>query len=183
MNRDKCICNTGFDLKKIKKFKLENIRSKYVIAVFGPKKSGKTNICSLLQSTHKEETLVLFDEPQNYTLELEHSVHYGFRTNKSAIITTQSCSLADIPPKIRADFDYVFITDVNRWNVCDRKKLYKCFLNVVPTFKLFDEIMNTFTTAFECLVLDTTNLNTSTRLEDVLSRYRPEKHTLTAKLL
>ena len=71
------------------------------------------------------------------------------------MMTVQYCK--DIPPDLRSNADYVFIL---RENIQEsRKKLWKEYAGIVPTFDAFNEIMNTCTDNRGILVVDNTSIS------------------------
>lgn len=82
------------------------------------------------------------------------------------LISVQYCK--QIPPDLRSNADYVFIL---RENVQEnRKKIWKEYAGIVPTFDTFNEIMNVCTDDRGALVID--NTTTSTKIEDNIFWYR-----------
>lgn len=78
----------------------------------------------------------------------------------------------DLGPDMRTQFDYVFVLmEKSRQN---RKRLYDNWFGVVPTFDMFDQMMNMCTQNYGCLVLD--NTSRSSRIEDNVFWYRAKQH-------
>ena len=74
----------------------------------------------------------------------------------------------DIPPDLRSNVDYVFIL---REPVTEtRKKLWKEYAGIIPTFEAFQEAMNVCTEDRGALVIDKTT--TSNKIEDNVFWYR-----------
>lgn len=73
-----------------------------------------------------------------------------------------------IPPKYRANTDYVFIFADN--NIANRKRIYEHYGGIFPTFELFDQLMDSCTSDFGCMVID--NTSKSRNIEDVIFWYR-----------
>lgn len=88
----------------------------------------------------------------------------------SFIITLQYC--LGIPPDLRTNVDYVFLFKENR--MAERIKIYKYWAGVIPTFKLFCEIMDRCTEEYGCLVID--NASRSNKIEDQVYYYRAQEH-------
>ena len=88
----------------------------------------------------------------------------------SFIVTLQYC--LGIPPALRTNVDYVFIFKENRQN--ERKKLYEYWAGVIPTYKMFEEILDACTENYGCLVID--NASRSNKLEDNIFYYRASDH-------
>jgi hypothetical protein len=69
------------------------------------------------------------------------------------LLTAQYCM--DIPPALRTNVDYLFVLRENV--IMNREKLYKSFFGVFPTFQMFQQVMDSCTENYECLVLDNTS--------------------------
>lgn len=82
------------------------------------------------------------------------------------IMTIQYCK--DIPPDLRANVDYVFI--LREPNMEVRKKLWKEYAGIIPTFDAFNEAMNVCTEDRGALVIDKTS--TSNKIEENVFWYR-----------
>ncbi len=82
------------------------------------------------------------------------------------MLTMQYCM--DLTPDLRANVDYVFILRENILQ--NREKLYKSFFGIFPTLDMFNQVMNSCTENFECLVLD--NTSKSNRIEDCVFWYK-----------
>jgi len=73
----------------------------------------------------------------------------------------------DTPPAIRANIDFVVLLKDN----LHREKLYKSFFHgLVPSFALFNTLMDSCTSDFKALILD--NSCNSTTLCDLIFWYR-----------
>lgn len=86
------------------------------------------------------------------------------------IITLQYC--LGIPPDLRTNVDYVFLFKENR--IAERQKIYKYWAGIIPSFKLFCEIMDACTNDYSCIVID--NSAATNNLEDQVFYYRAEDH-------
>jgi hypothetical protein len=82
------------------------------------------------------------------------------------MLTTQYCM--DIPPGLRSNIDYVFVLRENV--IQNREKLWKSFFGVFPTFNMFQQVMDSCTENFECLVLD--NTSRSNKLNECVFWYK-----------
>lgn len=178
----------------LNEFKLETMSSRYgkeytpAVAVLG----DKTNIFSVLSEYFKEkesfvvdntrqlsdilknkrrqkvkvETLLLMNEPIEKsffrTPEMMECVNMGNRYKLLTVMSTQNCK--DISPVVRQCIDFVFITETEG-DLVVRKDLWEGYCSIVPTFKLFNEYMNTY----GCLVVD------NTRIEDCIFWYKNSK--------
>ena len=72
----------------------------------------------------------------------------------------------DAGPGIRANIDMIVLLKDNM----HRERLYKTFFQMVPTFSLFNSIMDSCTSDYKALVLD--NASTSTDLTQCLFWYK-----------
>ena len=88
------------------------------------------------------------------------------------LLTMQYCM--DLPPDLRANIDYIFILRENI--IQNQEKLYKNFFGIFPQFSIFQDVMNTCTEGYDCLVLD--NTSKSNNIQDCVFWYRakPERH-------
>ena len=86
------------------------------------------------------------------------------------MLTMQYCM--DLTPDLRANVDYVFILRENI--VQNREKLYRSFFGIFPTFDMFNQVMNSCTENYECLVLD--NTSKSNKIEDCVFWYKASLH-------
>lgn len=73
-----------------------------------------------------------------------------------------------IPPALRNNTDYIFIFRENR--IAERRKLYDHWAGVIPTFELFNDLMDKVTNDYGCLVID--NACTSNKLEEQVFWYK-----------
>lgn len=78
-----------------------------------------------------------------------------------------------IPPELRCNVDYALIFREN--NINNRKKLYENYCSVIPTFEMFNTLMDAVTTdGFGCLVIN--NLSRSSKLEDSVFWFEASQH-------
>lgn len=99
------------------------------------------------------------------------SIFLNGRHYKLMFMITMQYALG-IPPNLRTNLDYVFICRENYMS--NRKKIYEHYAGMIPSWELFNEIMNQCTENYECLVL---KLNTqSNQLEDQIFWYKAESH-------
>ena len=77
-----------------------------------------------------------------------------------------------IPPVLRGQVDYVFISHENQ--VASRKRIYEQFAGFFPTFELFCQIMDQCTENQECLVIH--NSSKTNRIEDCVFWYKAAPH-------
>jgi hypothetical protein len=71
------------------------------------------------------------------------------------IMTVQYCK--DIPPALRSNADYVFIFQENAQE--NRRKLWKEYASIIPTFAMFNDVMNICTDNRGILVIDNTSIS------------------------
>ena len=82
------------------------------------------------------------------------------------MLTMQYCM--DLPPDLRANIDYVFILRENI--IQNQEKLYKNFFGIFPHFSVFQDVLNSCTEGYDCLVLDNTSKSNS--IQDCVYWYR-----------
>lgn len=97
--------------------------------------------------------------------------HYGILL----IITAQY--LMDLPTYFRSNVDYVITCRTP--GVQDRERLWKNFFGAIPTFSMFQSIMQSTTEDYHCLVVDNTVQSNS--LEDCIFWYKAPFRTATEK--
>lgn len=73
-----------------------------------------------------------------------------------------------IPPELRTNVDYTFI--FREPSISNRKRIYDNYASCIPTFQLFNQIMDKCTENYECVVIKT--LATTNRLEDQVFWYK-----------
>ena len=86
-------------------------------------------------------------------------------------ITNMNYALA-LPPNLRRQIDYIFI--FREGNVRNRKRLYEFYAGMFPSFEVFSKVMDSFTSNYECLVID--NTVRSNNIEDIVFWYKAELH-------
>lgn len=84
------------------------------------------------------------------------------------MLTVQYCMSLDIA--LRGNAGYIFVC--REPIISYRKKIYESFLGMLPSFQVFEKVMDTCTQNFECLVLDRTSR--STKVEECLFWYKAE---------
>ena len=84
------------------------------------------------------------------------------------LLTMQYCM--DLPPDLRANIDYVFILRENI--IQNQEKLYKNFFGIFPHFSVFQDVLNSCTEGYDCLVLD--NTSTSNNIQDFVFWYKAQ---------
>jgi hypothetical protein len=92
--------------------------------------------------------------------------HWGILT----MFSVQYC--VDLDISLRGNAGYVFVCRENIINY--RKRIYDNFLGMLPSFQVFEKVMDACTQNYECLVLDRTQK--STRVEDCLFWYKANAH-------
>ena len=81
------------------------------------------------------------------------------------IITLQY--VMGVGPDMRSNIDYTFIFRDN--NFGNRRKLYENYCSIIPTFEMFQSIMDSVTDGYGCLVIN--NLSRSAKLEECIFWY------------
>lgn len=76
----------------------------------------------------------------------------------------------DMPPDVRTQMDYVFVTKQNRIDIMT--KMWKFFFGVFPKFQQFQEVLKSCTSNYEVMVLD--NTSTSDKIEDCIFYFKAE---------
>lgn len=57
-----------------------------------------------------------------------------------------------IGPELRANFDYIFILACDI--IANRKKIYEQYAGMIPTYEMFDKLLNSCTQDHGCMVID-----------------------------
>jgi ABC-type phosphate/phosphonate transport system ATPase subunit len=78
----------------------------------------------------------------------------------------------DLPATIRSNVDGVFI--FREPNIVNREKLYKNFAGIIPSFQLFQKLMNSITQDYTALFIN--NMSQSNNWQDCVFFYKAEKH-------
>lgn len=86
------------------------------------------------------------------------------------LLTMQYCM--DLPPDLRANIDYIFVLRENI--IQNQEKIYKNFFGIFPSFSIFQEVLNSCTEGFECLVLD--NTSKSNNIQDCVFWYKAKSN-------
>ena len=92
---------------------------------------------------------------------------YNGRHKGMTLILTMQFSIG-IPPKLRANFQYVFLCRDNR--VVEQKKLYTNYGSMFPSFDMFKQVHDKCTENFGALVINLES--TSNKLEDTVFWYK-----------
>jgi len=92
---------------------------------------------------------------------------FNGRHKKMTIILTMQFSIG-IPPKLRANFQYVFLCRDNR--VVEQKKLYNNYGSMFPSFDMFKQVHDKCTENYGALVINLES--TSSKLEDTVFWYK-----------
>jgi len=82
------------------------------------------------------------------------------------MLTMQYCM--DLPPDLRSNIDYVFILRENI--IQNQEKIYKNFFGIFPHLSIFQDVLNSCTEGYDCLVLD--NTSKSNNIQDCVFWYR-----------
>lgn len=102
--------------------------------------------------------------------ELIREVFMNGRHFQLLVLLTMQYPLG-IGPELRTNVDYAFIFREPSLSI--RKKIYDSYASIIPTFQLFNKIMDKCTENFECLVIK--NMSTSNRFEDAVFWYKAEE--------
>ena len=119
--------------------------------------------------------LVLDDCMYDSIWKKDKNMRYIFQNGRHiqlfCIITLQY--VMGIPPDLRNNVDYTFIFRDN--NLSNRKRLYDNYCSIIPSFEIFNNIMDSVTTeGYGCLVIN--NLSHSPKLEDCVFWFVSEIH-------
>ena len=90
---------------------------------------------------------------------------------KIMLIITMQYPLG-IPPNLRTNIDYVFI--LREPYIANRKRIWKNYAGMFPTFESFCQVMDQCTENFECLVIN--NNSKSNKLQDQIFWYKAQNH-------
>lgn len=101
--------------------------------------------------------------------EMRHMVMNGRHSNGTPIVCMQYCM--DMPPEIRTNIDYVFVTKQTRRDV--QEKMWKYFFGQFKKFEDFRKVLLTCTQNYEVLVLDCTVSDTS-KIENCLFYFKAD---------
>lgn len=82
------------------------------------------------------------------------------------MLTMQYCM--DLPPDLRSNIDYIFVLRENI--IQNQEKIYKNFFGIFPHFGIFQDVLNSCTEGYDCLVLDNTSKSNS--IQDCVFWYR-----------
>lgn len=99
------------------------------------------------------------------------SIFLNGRHYKMLFLITMQYALG-IPPSLRTNVDFVFILRENNMSV--RRKIYENYAGMIPTWEMFNSIMDQCTENYECLVLKVNAQ--SNKLEDQLFWYKANDH-------
>lgn len=77
-----------------------------------------------------------------------------------------------IPPDLRTCIDYVFI--LREPNIENRRKIWKNYAGIFPTFNMFCDVMDNLTEDYHCMVIK--NRVLSNKIEDVVFWYKAKIH-------
>lgn len=109
-------------------------------------KSGKMRTCFIVLDD------LAFDKGPFKSKQMRELMFNGRHYGILLVITAQF--LGDIPTYFRANVDYVVTCRTP--GIQDRERLWKNFFGMIPTFHMFQSIMNNVTTEYGTLVMDNT---------------------------
>lgn len=118
--------------------------------------------------------LILDDCMYDESWQKDKNIRYCFmngRHNKIFFILTSQYAMG-IPPKLRAQLDYIFLLRENIY--ANRKRLYEQYAGMFPTFDSFCQVFEQCTENYECLVIN--NKTQSNKIEDQIFWYKADQH-------
>lgn len=126
-------------------------------------------------TTDPRAFLILDDCMYDNIWKKDKNMRYIFQNGRHqqlfCIITLQY--VLGIPPELRNNVDYAFIFRDN--NINNRKRLYENYCSIIPTFEIFNTIMDCVTTeGYGCIVIN--NLSRSPKLEDTVFWFEADIH-------
>lgn len=145
-------------------FIFENFKMSHIESIQKRQKYAMTNLpnpWAVLIMDDCMDDVKIFNDPKMIGL-MKNSRHWSLLT----IISTQYC--LDFKPVIRTNIDGVFI--FRESNLTNREKLYRNFASIIPTYNLFEMLMNEITTDFNCLYIH--NQSTSNNWQDCCFYYK-----------
>ena len=110
----------------------------------------------------------LYDNSWSYWKEIREIFMNGRHIDMTFIYTAQTAT--NLLPALRQQLDYVFMFFLP--GLANRKKLYENYASIFPTFESFNQVYDSCTQNFECLVID--NTIRSNRLEDQIAWYKAD---------
>jgi len=132
----------------LQKFNLDDIRDFSNITIVGGQKTGKTTIIKdIFQHKHLTNVICICDN--------EHSSQFmkmyltSQRYKPLCIVSFQEFV---IDRTMRANADYVFITQINELDV--HKRIWEDFCNNPVYFTVFDKLLTDYTQDYKCIVID-----------------------------
>jgi hypothetical protein len=138
------------------------------------KKSKKENQLYGRSDIDPRAFLILDDCLYDKAWTNDKNIRYCFLNGRHShvfFIFTSQYALA-APPVLRNNIDWVFVLREPRYGA--RKKLHENFAGFVPSFDMWNTVMNAATENYECLVID--NTTKSNKLTDQLYWYKAEGH-------
>jgi hypothetical protein len=133
--------------------------------IFEEKKYGYSNIDPQAMLILDD---CLYDNSWSYWKEIREIFMNGRHIDMTFIYTAQTAT--NLLPALRQQLDYVFMFFLP--GLANRKKLYENYASIFPTFESFNQVYDSCTQNFECLVID--NTIRSNRLEDQIAWYKAD---------
>lgn len=133
--------------------------------IFEEKKYGYSNIDPQAMLILDD---CLYDNSWSYWKEIREIFMNGRHIDMTFIYTAQTAT--NLLPALRQQLDYVFMFFLP--GLANRKKLYENYASIFPTFESFNQVYDSCTQNFECLVID--NTVRSNRLEDQIAWYKAD---------
>ena len=109
------------------------------------------------------------DNPKNMRAPVVQSLFKNGRHYKMLLVLSLQYVL-DCPPNIRSNTDITFI--LRETNLKNRRSIYENYAGIIPTFELFNFLMDEFTKDYTALVIY--NQTTSTDWQDCVFYYRAD---------
>lgn len=141
----------------------EDILKKFIVRQKVARKHVKENPWSFLLIDDA------VDHPRNMRTPVISSLFKNGRHFKMVMVLSLQYVL-DCPPNIRSNTDVTFI--LREVNLRNRKSIYENYAGIIPSFELFNFLMDEFTKDFTALVIY--NQTTSTDWQDCVFYYKAD---------
>ena len=96
------------------------------------------------------------------------SIFFNGRNYKLLFIMTMQYAMG-IPPKLRSNIDYLFLFHEDYMD--NKQKIYTYYGGMFPSFEIFCQVMDQFTTNYNCLVIDRLCTRKSNKIENSIFWY------------
>ncbi len=138
---------------------IQQIISRQKKAIQGNKENSSNDVFVLLDDC-------MYDKKMIRDTNIRGIFMNGRHWRITFMLTMQYCM--DLPPDLRSNIDYVFILRENI--IQNQEKIYKNFFGIFPQFSVFQDVLNSCTEGYDCLVLD--NTSKSNKIQDCVFWYR-----------